>query len=77
VPINKQKEAQKIALKIHNNFNLGTYSRTDFIFANNIPFALEINTIPGLTSESLMPKAAKAAGINFGEFLEILIREAK
>lgn len=77
VPMNQQKETQKIALKIHNYFNLGTYSRTDFIYANGIPYALEINTIPGLTSESLMPKSAKAAGINFNEFLEILINKAQ
>lgn len=72
-----QKEAQKTALKIHQNFNLGTYSRTDFIVRNSIPFALEINTIPGLTSESLMPKAAKAAGFNFNKFLEILVSKAR
>ncbi len=72
-----QKEAQNTALKIHKHFNLGTYSRTDFIVRNSIPFALEINTIPGLTSESLMPKAAKAAGFNFNKFLEILVSEAR
>ena len=40
-------------------------------------YILEINTIPGLTSESLMPKAAKSAGINFNQFLEILLKSAK
>ncbi len=77
VPLNKQKEAQEIALKIHDNFNFGTYSRTDFIYSQNIPYALEINTIPGLTSESLIPKAARAAGINFNQFVEILLNKAQ
>jgi len=43
----------------------------------NIPYVVDVNTIPGLTSGSLMPKAAKATGMNFGEFLEILINKEK
>lgn len=73
----KQKEAQEIALKIHESFDLGTYSRSDFIVSDDIIYALEVNTIPGLTSESLMPKAALAAGISFNEFLEVLLRKSQ
>lgn len=71
-----QKQAQEIALKIHKHFNLGTYSRTDFMTTRDEVFVLEINTIPGLTSESLMPKAAKAAGMTFNEFIEELVKSA-
>ncbi|MBI4097554.1 MAG: ATP-grasp domain-containing protein [Candidatus Levybacteria bacterium] len=77
VPENLQKQAQDIALKIHRSFNLGTYSRTDFMTTKENVYVLEINTIPGLTSESLMPKAAKAAGLSFNEFLEVLLKSAK
>lgn len=70
-------KVKRIALKIHRHFNLGTYSRTDFIVHKNEIFALEVNTIPGLTPGSLLPKAAAANGINFNEFLEILIKNAK
>lgn len=77
VPKHLQEEAQEIALKIHRHFNLGTYSRTDFMTTKDGLYVLEINTIPGLTSESLMPKAAKADGISFGQFLEILLKSAK
>jgi D-alanine-D-alanine ligase len=69
--------AQITALKIHNDFNLGTYSRSDFIVFKDTIFALEVNIIPGLTSESLIPKAAKAAGISFNEFLETLLRKSQ
>lgn len=72
-----QKKAQEIALKIHQHFNLGTYSRTDFMTTCDKLFTLEINTIPGLTSESLLPKAALAAGIDFNQFLEILLRKSQ
>lgn len=77
VPKLLQEEAQKVALRIHRHFNLGSYSRTDFMTTSSEVFVLETNTIPGLTSESLLPKAAKAAGISFGEFLELLIKNAK
>ncbi len=77
VPKNKQKQAQEIALFIHKHFNFGTYSRIDFIYADGIPYALEANTIPGLTEKSLMPKAALAAGISFKELINILIMNAK
>lgn len=77
VPEKLQKQAQKIALKIHKHFDLGTYSRTDFMTTKDKIYALEINTIPGLTSESLLPKAAKAAGINFEDFIDILLRKSQ
>ncbi|MFH0937278.1 MAG: D-alanine--D-alanine ligase [Candidatus Daviesbacteria bacterium] len=60
-----QKKVQEIALDIHQKLDLGPYSRIDFIVSDNIPYVLEINTIPGFTPESLFPKAAKAIGLNF------------
>lgn len=71
-------KAQEIALKIHNHFNLGSYSRTDFIVdSQGKIFALEINTIPGMTQGSLVPKEAKAAGLSFEEFIETLVNLAE
>lgn len=73
-----KKLSQKIALRIHKHFNLGTYSRTDFIVGQDDKlYALEINTIPGLTEGSLIPKEAKAAGLNFNQFIETLLKSAK
>ncbi len=72
-----KKKIQDIAVKIHKTFNLGSYSRIDFIVFNNISYVLEVNTIPGLTAGSLIPKAAKASGISFNQMMEILIKSAK
>lgn len=72
-----QKKIQKITLKIHKAFDLGSYSRTDFMVYKNIPYAIDLNTIPGLTAQSLMPKAALAAGKSFNQFLEVLLKTAK
>ncbi|MFH1535466.1 MAG: ATP-grasp domain-containing protein, partial [Patescibacteria group bacterium] len=74
ISVTMKKLVQQIALKIHQDLNLGQYSRIDFIVENNIPYVLEINTIPGLTSESLFPKAAQSAGISFPNLLDKIIK---
>ena len=69
---------QRIALKIHRHFDLGSYSRIDFIVYKQRPYVLELNTIPGLTKESLFSKIAKSTGIaGFADFIDILIKSAK
>lgn len=57
---------QRIGLKAHDLLGCFGCSRADFILSKNgLPFILEVNTIPGMTSTSLLPKAAKAIGIDF------------
>nr|MBI5455705.1 hypothetical protein [Candidatus Levybacteria bacterium] len=73
----KQKEIEDIVLKIQKHFNLGSYFRIDFMVYEDVPYALDVNTIPGLTPGSLFPKQAKAAGISFNQLMEILIKSAK
>lgn len=70
-----QKEVQKIAVQIHNDLKLGSYSRTDFIINNDRAYILETNNASsvGLTSQSLFPKAAQAKGIEFVDLLEKII----
>lgn len=71
---NERTAVQGQALKIHQLLGLGPYSRIDFIVSGGTPYVLEVNTIPGWTSESLFPKAAKAAGITFFQLVEKLIK---
>jgi D-alanine-D-alanine ligase len=70
-----QKSIQELALNIHKDLGLGSFSRTDIIVVNDVPYILEVNTPGGvgLTPESLFPKAAKAAGISFEQFVELVI----
>jgi len=49
------------------------YSRTDMILRNKEIFILETNTIPGMATTSLLPLAAKAAGISFSRLIDMLI----
>jgi D-alanine-D-alanine ligase len=58
------------ALKAHQALSCGGYSRSDFIVSKDGPIFLETNTLPGLTKASLYPKALKAQGIEFLDFLQ-------
>lgn len=68
-----KREVKKTAEKIHKLLGLGHYSRIDFIVANGKPYVLEVNTIPGMTASSLLPKAAKAENISFPDLTNILV----
>src|SRR6202008_3664843 len=57
------------ALRAHQALSCTGYSRTDFIVSAKGPVYLETNTLPGLTKASLYPKALKAQGIEFVDFL--------
>jgi len=62
---------QKKSLQAHQILGCHGLTRSDFILdKNNNLFYLETNTLPGLTDASLCPKEAKAAGINFSDFLD-------
>lgn len=72
VPI--QEQAQSLAEQVHQVCGARHYSRVDFMMAKNGElYVLEINTIPGMTKESLYPKAAAAAGITMNDLVERLI----
>ncbi|MCL2569331.1 MAG: D-alanine--D-alanine ligase [Oscillospiraceae bacterium] len=65
---------QETALSAHKALRLEVYSRTDLIFANNGElYCLETNTLPGMTPQSLLPREALAAGLDFGDLCEKII----
>ena len=65
------------ALLAHRALSCAGYSRTDFIVSAKGPVYLETNTLPGLTAASLYPKALKAQGIEFADFLHDQIELGK
>lgn len=68
---------QDMAIAAHKALDCRGMSRTDiFLDAHGMPWALETNTIPGMTSTSLLPDAARAAGISFPELCTRLIAYA-
>ncbi|MCE5201942.1 MAG: D-alanine--D-alanine ligase [Synergistaceae bacterium] len=65
----------EIAVTAHKCLGCRAYSRVDFrVTEDDRIYALEVNTAPGMTATSLVPKAAKAYGMDFAEFLESIIR---
>ncbi len=65
---------QDLAVKAHEALGLNSYSRSDFIVNKNRGvYILETNSLPGLTKESLLPKALEALGITFPQFLDHVI----
>lgn len=65
------------AEKAHQALGCRVYSRVDFLVdGSGAPWALEVNTLPGMTPTSLLPKIARSAGIEFVELLEIILEES-
>ncbi len=70
--------AKEMALRAHLALRCSGATRVDFMLDenDNTPYILEVNTLPGMTTTSLMPKIAKAAGMNFNDLIEEMIRIA-
>jgi D-alanine-D-alanine ligase len=69
-------KAQALAEKSHRALFCNGYSRTDMMIRGEDLFVLETNTIPGMTPVSLLPLAAKTAGMNYSQLLDRLIELA-
>jgi len=77
IPEDKAKEIQAIGLKAYKALGCEGYARVDFRFGEDDRFyCLEVNTLPGMTAHSLVPKAAKAVGIDFPELVNRIAKLA-
>lgn len=66
----------QLACKIHSLLGCKTYSRSDFLMKDDVLYYIETNNLPGMTKNSLIPKEAKAAGIDFSKLLDFIIDNA-
>ena len=66
---------QELSSEVYDILGCKGIVRVDFIVVNSNPFFLEINTVPGMTMESIIPKQAKAAGIDLGELYSMVIED--
>lgn len=74
VPDDTYRAAQDAAVRAHKAMGCRGMSRADFIVGpGGVPYILEVNTIPGMTETSLLPDAARAAGIEFPDLVDMLI----
>ena len=68
---------QELAVRAHAALKLGAYSRIDFrMDPEGGIWCLEANSLPGMTAASLLPQAARAAGIGFPELVERICKAA-
>lgn len=68
------KEVEKLALETYKLLKCSVYARVDMLVRDNVPYILEVNTLPGMTKNSLFPKSAAGANISFSELLDLIIQ---
>ena len=66
----------QLAIDIHKLLGCTVYSRSDFLIKGNSIYYLETNTLPGMTSTSLLPQEASTVGISFTELIDFLIKNS-
>ena len=77
LPKHKTEEIQSYGLKAFRSLKCEGYARADFRYGENgRPYCLEVNSLPGMTATSLVPKAARAAGIEFAELIDEIVQSA-
>ncbi len=72
----QEEKVNYLAKKVYNTLKLSGFSRSEFIFKDGEPHLLEVNTIPGLTKESILPQQAAKAGITLSDLFANAIEEA-
>jgi len=70
------RSVQDLSLLIYDLLDCRGLVRMDYILVNKIPWFLEVNTVPGMSRESIVPKQAATAGLTLNELFTILIRDA-
>lgn len=71
------KKAKDVALSSHKALGCSGATRVDLIIGKSgNPYVLEVNTIPGMTETSLLPKIARLAGLDFPRLIEEMLKDA-
>jgi D-alanine-D-alanine ligase len=75
ISLEMQEKIKDLALKVYKTLDCRGFARVDFMMGQkNDVYVLEVNTIPGMTEVSLYPDAARAAGIEFPDLVERLVK---
>ncbi len=72
----QEKKVTEIAKRIYKILNMSGFSRSEYIFVNDEPHFLEMNTVPGLTEASILPQQANCAGISLPDLFSNAIESA-
>jgi len=69
-------KTRNVAIKVYDILKMTGFSRSEYIFKDGEPHLLELNTVPGLTKESILPQQAAEAGISLPDLFDNAIEEA-
>ena len=73
----KQEEnVTEVAKQVYEILNMSGFSRSEYIFVNDVPHFIEMNTVPGITEASILPQQANHAGITLTELFDNAIQMA-
>ena len=73
LPAITHERVAEAAMTCYKALKCSVYARVDMIIKDGIPYVMEVNTLPGMTQNSLLPKSAHAAGISYNKLLDIII----
>ena len=77
IPQDVTERMQSLTVRAFHALKLNVYSRADFLLdEHGNLYCLEVNTLPGMTAASLLPKEAKVAGIEYGDLCELIIQKS-
>ncbi|MGB1283729.1 MAG: D-alanine--D-alanine ligase, partial [Polaribacter sp.] len=71
----EKNKVENIAKKVYTILNMKGFSRSEYILVNGEPYFLEMNTVPGLTEESILPQQANKAGISLAQLFDNAIEK--
>lgn len=66
-------QVEEMALATYNALKCSVYARVDMIVSEGVPYILEVNTLPGMTKNSLFPKSAAGKNVDFSKLLDLII----
>ena len=75
ISLQQEEKVSAVAKNVYDILKMNGFSRSEFIFVGDEPYMLEMNTTPGLTTESILPQQAKIAGISLSELFGNAIME--
>ncbi|MFP9129526.1 D-alanine--D-alanine ligase [Niallia sp. Man26] len=64
------------AMSCYQSLKCSVYARVDMMLESGIPYVLEVNSLPGMTKNSLLPKSAESAGISYSKLLDLIIESS-
>lgn len=70
------RQVQDIAIQAFDALECTGYGRVDIMYDGETPYVLEVNTLPGMTETSLLPKAAEEAGLSFDDMVQKMLEKA-